>query len=251
MFTDVTESNPQIEPVCSTSSSKRLKFQWSTLHDSLPREAPLYIDRLKQLYPHKKDTDIWLDERAHKYFVRGEEYPCSVSSWWKLAFDDFVPEQVSARVIRRHLTKSGFRSTDHESERIPYTVVQSSVYNLRQHICVFEQRSHKDFLKVLQETLSRAIALYKQQQKNIPFITEDVVNFGIELAHGKQQKPPGPACYYLLTLYNSAKPYQQQVSELVQTWQLHGKIESLKGTFLHKKIQLFINALGMLICVCS
>jgi hypothetical protein len=44
-------------------------------------------------------------------------------------------------------------------------------------------------------------------------------------------------------LYAKNTEGRDHADELIHTWDLYGKIESFKGTFMHKKIELFINAL--------
>ena len=47
-------------------------------------------------------------------------------------------------------------------------------------------------------------------------------------------------CFFTLPA-NSA---EVQAAQIVRTWEMHGKIESLKGTYLHKKIELFITEMA-------
>ena len=58
-------------------------------HASFPQEPPDRSDVLRGLYPHHRDSAIYMDEKLHKYFAHGEEYPLSVSGWWKHFFAEF------------------------------------------------------------------------------------------------------------------------------------------------------------------
>ena len=58
------------------------------------------------------------------------------------------------------------------------------------------------------------------------------------------QKPDGLSCYYLVYLYTAALHPDEQAADIVRTWNLNGNLQSLKGKFMHKKIQLFINAMA-------
>ena len=57
-------------------------------------------------------------------------------------------------------------------------------------------------------------------------------------------KPEGPSCYYLLKLYTKEEDVHVLAEQIATTWSLHGKIESLKGVFFHKQVELFINAIA-------
>ena len=228
-----------------TQISKRSKVHLSVYQDSFPSTPPLHTDRLQKIYPNRKDVDIILDERTHKYVVNGEEYLFSVSAWCKCFFSDFNPEETGAGIIRRHRQMPGFRHVcqSQADAMVPEEILKSSVYNLKQHICLLEEQSGEFFLDALRDTLGKAIIEYKSRSCFIPFNVEQVLAFGVALAkHNK--KPGGPSCYYLVTVYNRRKPDDEQILNLLQTWEIAGKIESLKGSFLHKKIELFINALG-------
>ena len=226
-------------------ASKRSRAHVDVYQNSFPVTPPLYIDRLQKIYPNAKDTDITLDERTHKYVVKGQEYLFSVSTWCKCFFNDFDSGETGANIIRRYRQTPGFRRAfDSEADAmVPEEILKSSVYNLKQHICILEEQSSEFFLDALQSTLKRAVIEYKSRSCFIPFNVEQVQAFGVELTK-RNQKPVGMSCYYLVTVYNDRKPYDEQISNLLQTWEIAGKIESLKGSFLHKKIQLFINALG-------
>ena len=58
------------------------------------------------------------------------------------------------------------------------------------------------------------------------------------------KKSHGPSCYYLVLIYTANCGPEEQAVRIAQTWDLHGKLESSKCTYLHKKIELFINAMA-------
>ena len=47
-----------------------------------------------------------------------------------------------------------------------------------------------------------------------------------------------------MLLYTASKRAQVQAAQIVRTWEMHGEIESLEGTFLHTRIELFINVMA-------
>ena len=213
------------------------------LQHYFPPTPPTYTDRLAQLYPRKSDPKVHLDERLHKYSVEGVELSFSVSSWWQTCFSSFKAEEISTRIIRRYTPLLGFRDEDGLRERVPINILRSSVYNLRQHIRVGEGGSNYDFLTALQYTIDAAILEYSAHWNHTPFDPAVIWQIGVETATACV-KPSGYSCHYLLLLYSRHKTPKQQTEDLMYTWSLHGKIESLKGSYLHKKIELFINALG-------
>lgn len=230
--------------------NKQLKLSSSMLHYLFPTSAPPYTDRLKQLYPQEKDLKIRLDERSHTYFVDDVAYSFSVSSWWQSFFPRFQPDEISSRIVHRHSELSGFRDEDGLRETVPDEILRSSVYNLKQHIRIFEEGSNSDFLLALADTVEKANTKYSQDWSYVPFSVEQLIQMGIALITSNA-KPSGRSCYYLFSLYSDDKTHQQKIQSLIRTWELHGKIESLKGSFLHKRIELFINALGVLVFLCN
>ena len=226
-------------------ASKRIRDHRDVYQSSFPATPPVYTDRLQKIYPNAKDSDIALDERNHKYVVKGQDYLYSVSTWCKCFFNDFNSEETAAGIIRRHQQTPGFRTIygSEANAMVPEAILKSSLYNLKQHICLLEEQSSEFFLHALRKTLNTAATEYRSRSGLIPFNVEQVLALGVELAKNNQ-KPVGQSCYYLVTVYNGKKPYEEQLSNLLQTWEIAGKIESLKGSFLHKKIELFINALG-------
>ena len=122
-------------------------------------------------------------------------------------------------------------------------VLLSSVYNLAQHIQVFEKRDDDAFLNCLYEVAIVAQTDYAHRGAQLPFSIERILEVGKQLLVD-MRKPTSRSCYYLMLLYTASKSAEVQAAQIVRTWEMHGKIESLKGTYLHKKIELFINAMA-------
>ena len=224
---------------------KRLRLD--LLHSSFPQESPTRVDRLQRLYPHSRDNDCCMNEKLHQYYICGEPYGLSVSGWWKMFFEDFDPEHVSKTIVQRHFIKPGFRSTISQvsaPDRVPESTLVSSVYNFAQYLRVLERRGNDEFLNALREVAMLAVDEYAQRCGHVPFSVDHVVNLGRNFL-ANPQKPDGPSCYYLMYLYTVGYGPEQQAALLAQTWHIHGQLESLKGTYLHKKIELFINAMAM------
>ena len=74
-------------------------------------------DYLKDLYPHPRDYDCYMEERTHTYFAHGCAVAYSVSSVWKVFFNDFDASIKASEMISR-ARESGLRS------------MSSSLYNL-------------------------------------------------------------------------------------------------------------------------
>ena len=225
--------------------SKRVCLS-SLQHNSFPQEPPPRVDRLQRLYPHPRDKDCYMDEKLHKYYVRGEPYSLSVSGWWKMFFEEFDPEHTSKNIVQRHLSTPGFRSFAADLstlDRIPEGILASSVYNLAQHVRVLEKRGDDEFLKALGDVAMIAAEDYARRCSQVPFSVDHLMDLGRRCVK-MPGKPEGPSCYYLMVLYTGACSPEEQAAMLAQTWHVHGQLESLKGTYLHKKIELFINAMA-------
>lgn len=213
----------------------------SLLHASFPQHAPAHIDRLQKLYPHPRDQDCYLDDRLHKYYVHGARYDLSVSGWWKMYFEEFDATRVSERIVQRQLGTPGFRASP--SGDISESALASSIYNFAQHIRVFERRGDSDYLEALQAVALAARDDYARHGACCPFPVGQIVEVGHQFLVNPQ-KPDGVSCYYLVLLYTSNCGPEVQAVQLARTWDIHGSLESLKGTYLHKKIELFINAMA-------
>jgi hypothetical protein len=117
------------------------------------------------------------------------------------------------------------------------------VYNLAQHVRVLEKRGNDEFLDVLCEVAKAAVNEYALRSSPVPFSVEHLMEIGRQFLK-KPQKPEGPSCYYLMVLYTHTCAPEEQATLLARTWHVYGQLESLKGTFLHKKVELFINAMA-------
>ena len=209
-------------------------------HDTFSLEPPTHIDRLQRLYPHERDINIYMDEKLHKYYVFGQPYSLSVSGLWKRYFKDFDATEISKSIIRRQIDTPGFRMS---SGKIADGALFSSVYNFSQRIRILERRSHEEYIEALQSVSIAAVADYASRGLCSPFSAESIVEQG-QLCLADSQKPDGLSCYYLVYLYTMALDPDKQAADIVRTWNLNGNLQSLKGTFMHKKIQLFINAMA-------
>ena len=226
---------------CATSCKKARILRHSRFpHDSFSPEPPRHIDRLQRLYPHQRDADIRMDEKLHKYYVFGQPYSLSISGWWKTYFEDFDARGISEGIVRRQMDSPGFRMTSGE---VADGVLATSVYNFAQRIRILERRSHEEYLDALRSVAIAVVADYASRGVCSPFSAESIVEQG-RLCLADSQKPDGPSCYYLVCLYTAALGPDGQAADIVRTWDLNGNLQSLKGTYMHKKIELFINAMA-------
>ena len=74
-------------PLCKRLKTDSLSFD----HDAWIARGKSRGDKdfLKALYPHARDRDCFMEEATHTYYVRSCAYTCSVSSVWKVFFEDF------------------------------------------------------------------------------------------------------------------------------------------------------------------
>ena len=224
----------------SSSSCKRPRLQ-SLLHDSFPDSAITHVDRLQKLYPHPRDPDCHLDDKLHQYQVLGQPYRLSVSGWWQKYFEEFNAKRTSAFIVKRHLDNPGFRIAP--TGQFTEDIVRSSVYNFAQHIRVLEGRGDKDFLHALRSVAAEAMQDYGRRHNSCPCTIQLIMEQGRQYLRSPQ-KPPGTSCYYLMLLATKGCDPEMQASHISRTWQIHGGLEALKGTYMHKKIELFINAMA-------
>ena len=188
------------------------------LHALFPQQPPNHVDRLAKLYPHQRDPDIYMDEKLHKYFVSGQEYPLSVSGWWNKFFSDFEPTGVSEAIVRRQLDTPGFRTCSGE---VTAATLASSVYNFAQRIRILERHDDEEYLDALWSVASTAVATYASRGVCCPFSVECIVEQGRPFLTDPQ-KPDGPSCYYLVLLYTAARRPDQQAADIARTWDLNG-----------------------------
>jgi hypothetical protein len=211
-----------------------------SLHDLFPTEPPNHNDRLQRLYPHPRDADIHLNEKLHMYYVFGQPYSLSVSGWLKMCFGEFDAGGISEGIVRRHRNTPGFRMP---SGGDADGILAVSVYNFAQRIRILERRGYEEYLDALRLVAIAAVADYASRGVCCPFSAECIVRQG-RLCLTDSQKPDGPSCYYLVFLYTATLSPDEQAADIVRTWDLNGKLQSLKGTYMHKKIELFINAMA-------
>jgi len=185
------------------------------------------VDYLKQLYPHEKDGDCWMDEVAHAYYIRGEKYPFSVSSVWKVFFPQF-DTSMPANCLKSAASR-GLRCLD------------VSAFNLAQHLLYVEKTD--PFSSAGADRIAKAVRgaerWYDERGRRAPFDTESLSLIISALClHSPMVKPAGTSCYFLsYCLGLTAEDVQQQ-------WKINGDLESFKGTFLHKQAELYMQALA-------
>jgi len=161
-------------------------------------------------------------------------------------FEEFDPEAMSERIVQKQLDRPGFQSLalgDASSSEISESNLASSVYNLALCVLALERRGDEEFLDELRAVAIAAKGDYARCCGRVPFSVEGIVSFGQRFLMDLH-KPHGPSCYYLVLLYTASYGPEAQAAQIAQTWHLHGRLESLKGTYLHKKIELFINAMA-------
>jgi len=175
------------------------------------------------------------------YHVHGEEYSRSVSWCWQQYFQEFNALDMSEGIVRRADSCPGFRMDNWGL--VQKNVLASSVFNLAQRCMVLLRLSSYDFMSALKAVASCASEDYKKRRVACPFSTEEIIEAGRQVA-ANMRKPDGPSCYYLVLLHTSNATQDSKAADIRETWEISGRLEALKGTYLHKKIELFINALS-------
>ena len=70
----------QVQEPCHVRSTKQRQYVSIAFpYDVYAQEPPAYVDRLKKLYPHTRDSRIYMEEKTHTYYVDGKVYDWSVS----------------------------------------------------------------------------------------------------------------------------------------------------------------------------
>ena len=184
-------------------------------------------DYLKILYPHVRDADCFLEELTHTYHVRGCKYDCSVSSVWGVFFPKF-----DAGIAKRMLLKADERGLVN---------IESSLYWLYMHL-MFSDRLEPDSTKFwakIGDVLEAAEKLCVASGAGT--FDKDIACQSLRhLAHSAQvRKPSGASCYFLVLCAGYS------ASDIQEVWQMHGNLESLKGTLLHKQAELFMQELAL------
>jgi hypothetical protein len=223
-------------------SKRRRQLFWP--HQSLPQSTPQHHDRLNLLYPNQRDDCCHKDDKSHRYVIGGETYPLSVSTLIQRFFNHFDAREVSTKIINRYdiTPLFGAQSTFENRNEIPDNVLRSSIYNVAQYMRLSEKVNETYFLEKMYDLCRVAEVLYESKFDTIPFSTNRILEMARQ-CWNRFSKPKGPSCYYFFYLYTKDAGKAKQAESLMQTWHINGQIESLKGTFLHKKIELYINAL--------
>ena len=191
-------------------------------------------DFLKQLYPHARDENCWMNELQHKYYVHGEGYPYSVSSVWKVFFPQFDTAASVDNAIRS-ANERGLKCLD------------TSVFNLAQHLLYVERVSptSAEGRARVRRAVDGATQWFDRQGGRTPPFTADRVQAAVAglCAHIPMVKPRKPACYFLSYCLGASE------TDVREQWRLNGALESFKGTFLHKQAELFMQSLAKQQCL--
>ena len=193
---------------------------WSDVSNQRHRPT----DFLKTMYPHPRDGDCVLNELSHKYLVHGNEYKYSVSSVWKVFFETFDSANTATFVLHR-AAEQGLRD------------ISSTVYNLYIALLMIKKMipDSPSFWGAFEQTLATA----KEYNVNDEDTAEMRQSMRCLLAQSTTKpKPTGRSCYFLVFCA------QFTADDLETMWQIHGDVEALKGTILHKRIELYIQALA-------
>ena len=193
---------------------------WQSASDQRVR----HLDFLKAMYPHARDSDCVLNESTHTYLVHGETYKYSVSSVWKVFFETFNSANTAAFVLQR-AAEEGLRD------------ISTTVYNLYMALLMLKQLmpdSHS-FWAAFEETLTTATE-YNVHDEQIAEMRQSMRDLLSQSS--TKAKPSGSSCYFLVFCANMT------ANDLQTVWHIHGEVEALKGTILHKRIELYIQALA-------
>ena len=181
---------------------------------------------LQQLYPHEQDDVCILDEVDHVYHVNGIRYKYSASDVVHAFFPQFDKE-LSYRLIE--IAERSLRN------------LECSVYWLYMYLILIEDLGGQQVAFDLRVKEVFNIA------DNECSRTMHCTNWNLHQAHNimtamLQQKvlckPAGRACYFLARCAGCSG------KEIQTMWDQLGKMEALKGTILHKQIELYMQELG-------
>ena len=70
---------------------------------------------------------------------------------------------------------------------------------------------------------------YAHRGVQLPFSIERILEVGKQLLLD-MRKPTRRSWYYLMLLYTASNSAEVQAAQIVRTWEMHGKIESLECT---------------------
>ena len=182
-------------------------------------------DFLKMLYPHARDGDCFLEEATHTYYVCESPYKCSVSSVWKVFFEEFDA---------KHKAKEILQKADVEGVRS----FASSLYNLYVYLLMGRRLTPDSagFFPAVKEALTEAMKSYKEKEWTWCFQS---VDYGLAqmkelLAEGCLKPKRCKSCYFLAMQAGCTS------TELCTVWEMNGALESFKGTLLHKRAELYM-----------
>ena len=187
---------------------RRLDFSYDAVH----YEASTSVDYLCALYPHERDKECYLVEKAHEYIVKGQLYKRTVSSVWAAFFEKFNAAEVSVACVAKAQTRGLVNAV-------------SSVYNWSAYETLLHQ--------LPQDKLDNRLAELVKTCDG-----EEELRRAYEAL--SMSKPKGESCYYLMVHAGAG------AQEIQDTWSCNGRVEAFKGTFLHKQIELVLQKLGEL-----
>ena len=209
--------------------TKRMRIS-ETSFDSVTNmaEKESWSDYLKTLYPHSRDDDCFMDERQHTYYVKGIKYPVSVSNVWHVFFEDFDADTIASKV----LTNAEHHGLKH---------IESSVYNLVLYLVLCERVDQEscECATRTERALEGVEAWLHRREDAYEFPLESVRSEIVRVRKGPTlTKPTQRPCYFVLYCLGVT------ADDVKRLWAMHGDIQSFKGTFFHKQIELFLQALG-------
>jgi len=186
-------------------------------------------DYLKELYPHVRDDDCYMEEESHTYFIRGKKYPRSVSGVWKVFFDEFEGVSVSTRMIQK------------AQEEGPKNL-ESSTHNLYQYIVMVKRAppSSELFWRHVDYAAEVARNRCKATDWGWETFAGDAVRRAVEayILTNCQKPKRKKTCYFLAACAGC------DADQLRCVWEMNGAIESFKGTLLHKRAELYMQEIG-------
>ena len=184
-------------------------------------------DYLKIMYPHDRDADCVLEESTHTYFVRGCRYDHSVTSVWSVFFPKFESD-ISERMLVKAADRGLFN-------------MESSVYWLYMHLtyCDRLQPDSSLFWMKIEKALETAQGFYTGLDSSSFDKDAAREHFQHLSRTDAVHKPIGASCYFLVFCAGYT------ASDIRNVWQMHGNLESLKGTLVHKQAELFMQELAL------
>lgn len=220
---------------CDAMESKRAKsYNDSLSHKNLTQCGEFEsgenecFDALKKLYPHPRDTGCFMEEKTHTYYVNDKRYKYSVSSVWKVFFPTFDAQSKAAGMIHKART-GGMVNRD------------SSLYNLYIYLLMGEKITPDSdiFGARIHEAFKRATTLYGASQWTpCDLESKSGLDQIWEAISKGYPKPAGRSCYFLAFCAGCDDASLQSV------WEMNGYLESLKGTLLHKRAELYMQELA-------